>query len=306
MKIKRVIAMVVLILGIAVGVGLLASRNKNEGSSKKLQVVGSYYPLYDFAKQVGGDFIRATNVTPAGAEPHDYEPSAKQLAEAQQAQVFIYNGGHMEPWVVNFLHDYHHVAVKSSRGIGLIEVADEESSSEQVQDPHFWLDPILAQQIVKNIRDGLSQADPAHKADYSKNASTYIAQLKQLDQDFRDGLTQCQTQTIITSHQAFSYVDKRYNLDVRAISGISPEEEPNPAKLADLSKLVADKGIKYVFFESLVSPRLADTIANGTGAQTLVFDPIEGLSDADQKQGKNYISVQHENIKNLRTALACR
>ncbi len=304
---KKILASLVLLLVVVAGV-VYATKYNSTGSSSndKLRVVASYYPLYDFAKNVGKDKVLVSNMTPAGSEPHDYEPSAKALADAQKAPVFVYNGGYMEPWVSGFLHDYKNTPVKASDGIDLLSAEAEDNPAEKVQDPHFWLDPVLAQKIVDNIRDGFSKADPANQDFYAKNASDYKAQLAKLDDDFRSGLSQCKLRTVISSHDAFSYLGKRYNLDIASIAGLSPEEEPSAAKLAELSQLVKDKGINYVFFESLVSPRLADTIASETGAKTLVFDPIEGLSDADQKQGKNYLSVQRENLQNLRTSLACQ
>jgi zinc transport system substrate-binding protein len=307
MSIKKISASVLLLIIVVGGIFFAVHRNApTTNTSNKLPVVASYYPLYDFARQVGGDKVDVTDVTPAGAEPHDYEPTPKVLVTAQKAAVFVYNGGHMEPWTNNFLQGYKHVAVKASTDINLRQAADEDNTRATVQDPHFWLDPVLAQQIVKNIRDGFIRANPANKAYYTKNAQSYISSLAQLDTDFHDGLQTCQTRTIITSHAAFGYLAKRYNLDVASIAGITPDEEPSAAKLAELSNLIKEKHINYVFFESLVSPRLADTIATETGAKTLVFDPIEGLSDADQAQGKNYLSVQRQNLVNLRTALACK
>ncbi len=293
---RRIIASFVLASVVFGVIGFVVARSdsgdKNDG---RLKVSASYYPLYDFARNIGGDKVKVTNITPAGAEPHEFEPSPKTLADASKSAVFIYNGGNLEPWTDGFVRDYKHVAVKANAGVNL-----------QGNDPHFWLDPVLAQQIVDNIRDGLVRADPANKAYYDQNAAGYVGKLKQLDQEFRNGLSGCQTRTIITSHQAFSYLGRQYNLDIRAIAGISTDEEPSAAKLADLSQLVRDQNINYVFFESLVSPKLADTIAKETGAKTLVLDPIEGLTNEDQKRGKDYISVQRQNLENLRTALACR
>lgn len=292
--IKKILLVATLLIGVCVSVYAI-TRSNDTTNTKGLHVVASYYPLYDFAKEVGGNKITISSITPPGAEPHDYEPSARALVNAQKADVFIYNGGHMEPWVEKFLDDYKQTAVKSSSGITL----------KSGQDPHFWLDPVLAQKIVNNIRDGLVKADPANKDYYLANAKAYDAKLAQLDKDYRQGLAACRQDTVISSHEAFSYLADRYGFKVEAIAGVSPEEEPSAERLAALSKLVQEKDIRYVFFESLVSPRLADTIATETGAKTMVFDPIEGLSEADQKQGKNYISVQHENLKNLRIALAC-
>lgn len=292
---KKVLATLFLLAVVTAGiVVMLKQPTADKPEAGKLSVVASYYPLYDFVKSVGGDKVLVTNMTPPGAEPHDYEPSAKALAEAQKSSVFVYNGGRFEPWTDTFVRDYGQTAIKARSGITLA-----------AGDPHFWLDPALAQKVVSTIRDGLSKADPANKDYYTARADAYNARLAQLDEDFRTGLQACDQDTIITSHAAFSYVAKRYGFVMESIAGLSPEEEPSAARLAELSDHVTKAGIKYVFFESLVSSRLADTIAQETGAQTLVLDPIEGLSDEDQKQGKDYVSVQRENLANLRTALAC-
>jgi len=313
---RKGLAILLLAAVIATGI-VVALRNNSPASQDRLTVSATYYPLYEFAKQVGGNKIRVINMTPAGSEPHDYEPAARALADAQQTDVFIYNGGRFEPWTDGFLRDYTNTAVRASDGIGLTKIhhddhpedkdADEHGhDNRDGQDPHFWLDPIHAQQIVANIRDGLIRADPQHKAHYTERATAYSAALQQLDTDFRSGLANCEQDAIITAHQAFGYMAQRYGFTMEAIAGLSPEEEPSAARLAELSDMVTSEGIRYVFFESLVSPRLADTIAQETGAETLVLNPIEGLSNEDQKQGKDYLSVQRENLANLRAALACR
>ena len=305
---KRIIGSILLaaLVAVLIFVGV-KNANQNTQQNNKLKVTASFYPLYDFAKAVGGDKVQVTNITPAGAEPHDYEPSPRQLISMQKSQVFIYDGGTLEPWVDKFLPNYQHTAVKASSQITLQAGQDEDgTTSASVKDPHFWLDPILAQQIVSNIKDGLIKADPSNKEYFQSHAKAYANKLAKLNKNYRDGLASCKGRTIITSHTAFGYLANRYNFKTLSIAGVSPDEEPSPAKLAELSKLVKTENIKYIFFESLTSPRLAKTIAKETGANTLVLDPIEGLSQADQKQGKNYISVQQENLANLRTALSCK
>lgn len=310
--IASVIAMAVVVAG-AVAAYQVTSR-EYRADRNKLSVTASFYPLYDFARQVGGDKVSVVNMTPAGAEPHDYEPSPRELIDAHESAVFIYNGGQMEPWTEGFLSDYAHVAVRASKNIELLEAGhghdhDDENSNvnvrTDVKDPHFWLDPILAQQIVTNIRDGFIQADPENEEYYTENAARYNEALAELDKDFSEGLKSCKLDTVISSHEAFSYLAARYNFEVVSIAGIEPGIEPSVAKMANLTELVKQKNIKYIFFESLVSPRLAETIANETGASTLIFDPLEGLSQADQDKGRDYISVQRDNLKNLRTALEC-
>lgn len=294
--------------GLIIVIGLLIfgiyRKNNATTTASTISVSTSFYPLYDFTRNVGGSHVSVTNITPAGAEPHDYEPSAQDLVRAQKSDVFVYNGGHMEPWTDKFVKEYSHVTVKASAGIALhTATLDGESN---VKDPHFWLDPVFAQQIVRNIRDGLIKADPAHAADYTKNAANYIAKLQALDHDYATGLQKCQLHAIITSHEAFGYVAARYHFAAHAIAGLSPDSEPSAAKMAELTQLARQQNIHYIFFESLVSPRLADTIAQEVGAKTLVFDPLEGLTNEAQKQGQNYLSVQQQNLTALRTALACQ
>lgn len=295
MKIKQIALTLLLVTAVTFGI-TFALGGKRSTESNKLDVVTSYYPLYDFAKHVGGNKVQVTNVTPAGAEPHDYEPSASTLVDAQKSDVFIFNGGTLEPWTNKFIMDYHNTLVMGGDGISL-RIGN---------DPHFWLDPVLAQRMVNSIRDGFIKADPKNKDYYTQNAANYNKKLEQLNTDFLTGLETCSQDTVISSHGAFGYLADRYDFEVEAIAGISPENEPSADRLAKISQIVNQKGIKYIFFESLVSPRLADTIAQETGAKTLVFDPIEGLTNEDQRQGKDYISVQRENLAALRTALACQ
>ena len=291
------------LLAIIVGISIGVARKDHATNHANITVAASFYPLYDFAKQVGGRHVTVSNSTPAGAEPHDYEPSTKDLLKTQKADVFIYNGGTLEPWVTKFLDDYKHTTVKASDHIQLLRTTNEQNQT--IRDPHFWLDPVLAEQIVRNIQAGLSTADPTHANDYKRNADAYITALQHLDRAYKTGLASCEQDTIITAHEAFGYLANRYNLNVEAISGVSPDQEPSAATLAEISNLARQKNIHYIFFESLVSPRLADTIAQEVNAQTLVFDPLEGLTHENEQNGKNYLSVQRENLANLRTALAC-
>lgn len=300
MKFRKLFALLLLIAVLGLAITLLINRNNTEGDGGKLQVSATFYPLYEFARSVGGDKVTVSNLTPAGAEPHDYEPSPTTLIKAKEADVFIFNGGTFEPWVNNFLKDYkysnRHVSVLAGSGISL----------RYGNDPHYWLDPVLAKDMVINIRNGFIKADPENKDYYTEQAAAYTAKLDRLDEDFKSGLSACSLGTVISSHEAFGYLADRYDFDVEAIAGLSPEEEPSAARLAELSDLVKQRGIRHIFFESLVSPRLADTIATETGAKTLVFDPIEGLTHEDQKAGKNYLSVQRQNLGSLRTALSCK
>jgi zinc transport system substrate-binding protein len=311
---------VIIIATLGIAVAIIMSNVVNRANKISISVVASYYPLYDFAKNIGGDKIEVINITPNGSEPHDYEPTPQQLVDIQKSKVFIYNGATFESWTDNIIPEIKGTVVNASLGIelanGSYEHGDDEDEHEinerdnetsiNTKDPHFWLDPILAKQMIINIRDGLIKASPEHTEYFTGQAESYIDKLSQLDQDFKSGLSNCKINSAITSHAAFGYLAKRYNLDIISIAGINPEEEPSAAKLAEITELVSIKGINYIFFENLVSPKLAETIASETGAKTAVLDPIEGVSTQDQNNGKDYISIQKQNLQNLRTALYCK
>jgi zinc transport system substrate-binding protein len=172
-------------------------------------------------------------------------------------------------------------------------------------DPHVWVDPVLAESIVKLIREAFKAADPADAASFDANADAYLAELQALDVDYRSGLSQCASRQVVASHDALGYLAKEYGLDIVPIAGLSPDEEPSPARMASIAKLAKDAEAKYIFVEELVSPKLAQTIADEVGAGTLVFNPAEGLTPEELAAGKDYISVSRENLANLRLALSC-
>lgn len=272
-----------------------SSTNKN-----KIEVTASFYPLYFFASQIGGDKSNVKNITPAGAEPHDYEPTTQDIAGIEKSNLLILNGGNLETWG-NKIKD-------NLKGINItIVVAGEKITDQQIiQDPHVWLSPPLAKQEVKVILEGFLKVDSKNKNYYSINADNLLQKLDQLDQEYKQGLSSCSKRDFVTSHAAFGYLAKAYNLNQVAISGISPDEEPSAQKLAEISDFSKKNNVKYIFFENLLSPKLSETIATEVGAQTLVLDPIEGITDNDLKTGKNYITVMKDNLINLRKALECR
>jgi len=288
-------------------------------SGDKVQVTASFFPMAEFAQQIGGDKVTVTNLTPAGVEPHDFEPTPQDIVTIQNSKLFIYNGAGFEAWVERVLPDLENsqtVTVDSSKNINLLTGSEEEHAHAKknheedhahgLYDPHIWLNPLLAQKQVDNILAGLIKADPKNKSYYESRATEYKQKLAELDQEFKTDLASCQNHTIITSHNAFGYLAKEYKLSVLPISGLSPDEEPSPKKLAEIADFARAHNVKYIFFETLVSPRLSQTIANEVGAQTLVFNPLEGLTDEEIAAGEGYLSVQRENLVNLRIALNCK
>jgi zinc transport system substrate-binding protein len=291
----------------------------------KSMVVTSFYPLYEFARQVAGDRAEIMALVPAGVEPHDWEPTPQDLVLLRKARLFIYNGAGLEPWADKVLKDVASrdlVVVRATAGLSLMRVshghAEHDGKKASVHkepghardkgalDPHVWLDPVLAQSQLEMIRAGLAKADPGNATTYAENAKAYNAKLVALHDAYTKGLAQCARRDIVVTHAAFGYLAKRYQLNQVAIAGLAPEAEPSPADLAALVRIAKQKKVKYVFFETLVSPRLAESLAREVGAQTLVLNPIEGLTADEQAAGKSYLTAMEENLRNLRTALECR
>ena len=272
----------------------------------KILVTTSFYPLAEFTKQVGQELVDVHNLTPAGSEPHDFDPSPQDLVLLENSKLFVYNGAGLELWLSKLGDEIKQKVptVNASENIQLLQGSEEE---EVIQtDPHVWMDPVLASQEVESIKKGLIQIDPTHASAYEQNAMKYQTELSNLDTEFRTVLTECRTRDIVTSHNAFQYLGKRYNLNILSISGLSPDEEPSPKKLAEVTQFVKKNNVKYIFFESLVSPKLSHTIAEETGAKTISFNPLEGLTMNELAEGKKYLTIQRENLVALRTALECK
>jgi zinc transport system substrate-binding protein len=274
--------------------------------SGKLPVVASFYPLYYFAAQIGGNKADVYDITPAGSEPHDYEPTAGDMIEIENSRLLILNGFGLEAWgndVAKNVDPAKTLLVTASDGIISHQLTE---AGQTTIDPHVWLAPELAKTMVDNIAAGFVKVDPADSQYYQANASALKIKLDQLDADYRTGLANCRLKDIITSHAAFGYLASAYGLNQIPIAGLSPDAEPSPEQLADIvGQARADK-IKYIFFESLVSPKLSQTIATEIGAKTLVFNPLEGLTKAELAQGQNYFTEMQNNLTNLETALECQ
>lgn len=303
-----VISVVVLmiILGLVWKAGFLNQSNSQLPTSNlKIQVVTSFYPLYFFVSQIASDKATISNLTPAGAEPHDYEPTTQDLTKIEMSDLLILNGG-VEAWAEKIKQNLSGTQVKVVvAGDGLLTHNLTESGQTSL-DPHIWLNPLLAKQESEKIGQALEQIDPQNGSYYQASLSKFENQLDQLDQEYKSGLKSCKQKDIITSHAAFGYLARQYGLNQIPIDGLSPDEEPSPQKIIEIAQFAKQNEVKYIFFESLVSPKLSQTLASEVGAQTLVLDPLEGLSQDDINSGKNYFTLMRENLKNLKIALECQ
>jgi zinc transport system substrate-binding protein len=271
----------------------------------RLRIAASFYPLTYFTSEIAGDKAEVVNITPAGAEPHDYEPTSSDVALMEQADLIVINGGHLEAWADNLrqnLSDRAARIVVAGDGLTTRQLTEDGTTG---TDPHIWLNPVLAEQEVQKIAAAIIAIDPPNTAYYKQRESSLLARLGQLNADYASTLATCARKDIVTSHAAFGYLAQQYGLEQVAIAGLSPDEEPSTRQLAQVAQFVKDHNVKYIFFESLVSSKLSDTIAAETGAQTLELNPLEGLTTQETAQGKNYFTVMQDNLLHLSTALQC-
>ena len=290
------------VLGAALLASLVAGCDQAPSPTKKPLVVASFYPLYEFSRQVAGDRAEVIALVPPGVEPHDWEPSPQQLVDVQRADLFVYNGAGFEPWVDKLLKEVaagNRVIVHATKGLDLLRVRD-------TVDPHVWLDPVLAQAQVDAIHAGLAQMDTAGAAVYANNARAFKTRLAAIDQAYARGLSDCESRDILSPHAAFSYLARRYRLTLIPLMGLAPESEPSPSELARFVHQARRQKVRYIFVEPLISPRLAETLAREIGAKTLVLNPIEGLTKAEAAAGKGYVALMESNLANLRTGLGCK
>ncbi len=279
-----------------VGWRALSLRKAPAATASALRVVATFYPLGDFASHVGGNLVDVKVLVPPGGEPHDYEPTPQDLVAAHDAQVVLMNGG-VDAWLDRVVPDLR------ASGVRVMRVQDAFPSIGK--DPHVWLVPDFAEQIVGMILGAFVAADPAHAETYRANATAYIAQLDALDESYHKGLASCATRTVVASHDALGYMAEHYQLTIIPIAGLSPDEEPSPKRMAEVAALAKAGHAKTIFFETLVSPKLAQTIAQEIGVTTSVFDPVEGLTPDELAAGKDYLSLMRQNLEALRSALTC-
>ena len=311
------LAIAALALSACGSAGDTAANKAGDKGADKLAVVASFYPLQFATQQIGGDHVAVTSLTRPGAEPHDIELTPKDVATVSKAKLVVYESG---------LQGAVDKAVESQGGDRGLDVApaanldllfqpavgadpvvtSAEKSGKNAPgttDPHFWLDPQRYSDVAKVISERLSKIDPANRADYELNAKAFEDKLATLAGEFTTGLANCQRRDIVTSHSAFGYLAERFGMLQIAINGLSPDQEPRPAELAAVATYAKAHGVTTIYAETLVSPAIAQTVAQESGARMATLDPIEGLTDTSS--GKDYFEVMRANLKALQAGQGC-
>lgn len=273
-------------------------------AAEKINVVTTFYPMYEFSKAIVGDEGQVDLLIKAGNEPHDYEPSAKDMAKISDADIFVYNSNQLEKWAQKMeqVDPSKTKVVEAAAGIKLAKGAKNSEEAGEL-DPHVWLDPVLAKQEVATIEKALAEKYPAKAAVFEQNQAKYDQKLDQLDHDYQTKLQGAKQRSIITQHAAFGYLAKRYGLKQEAIAGLSPDQEPSPSRLASLKKYVKNHKIKLIYFEENTTSKVAKTLAEETGVKTAVLDPIEGIPQKEIQHGATYLSIMKQNLTNLKKTI---
>jgi zinc transport system substrate-binding protein len=296
------------------------------GSEAKVKVVATLFPLYDFARTVGRDKVAVSLLLPPGVEAHSFEPRPSDIVKISEADLFIYTGKFMEPWVDQVLKGITNPNLKivdASVGIPLL-TGESEAHEDQGRegagdneegghrhshagvDPHIWLDLSNAQIMVDTIARALVQVDSAHRELYLRNADEYKKKLAALDGRFMSELSHCAKREIVQGgHFSFGYLARRYHLTYVAALGFTPDSQPSPRQLVALVKQIRDHGLKYVFYEELIEPRVAETLSRETGATLLMLHGAHNVSKQELERGVTFLSILEQDLTNLKVGLEC-
>ncbi len=286
-----------------------APSTATDGGGPAISIVAAFYPLQFAAERVGGERVRVTSLTAAGAEPHDIELSPQQVAAVSDAQLVVYLAGFQSSVDEAVAQTGSGNSLDAMTGIaplappqGEIDEATADGEQPPTNDPHVWLDPTAMSTIVATVAGRLSTLDPAGATEYAANAAALTASLTALDAAWTSGTATCASRDLVVSHEAFGYLAARYRFTQVGISGLSPDSEPSPAKVAEVADFVRTNGVRTIYYETLVDPKVAQTVAAETGAATAVLDPLEGLAEGSTD---DYLSVMSTNLDTVRKGQPC-
>lgn len=289
---------------------LLIACGSQDQTSDKPSIVTTFYPVYEFTRQIVGDEADVQLLIDAGTEVHDFEPSAKDVAVIEEADTLVYANENMEIWIPEVQKNLKKAkssvkTISATEGMLLLPGSEEGHDHAEGEDhnhaydPHVWVSPYRAIKMVESLRDSLIKQYPDKKDVYTKNAATYLKKLKALDKTYTDSLSQAKQKSFVTQHTAFAYLALDYGLTQVSVNGLTPENEPSASRLAELADYIKTYDIKYIYFEETASSRVAETLAAETKVKTAVLNPLESLTQKAMDDGKDYISAMEDNLKAL-------
>jgi len=308
----KALIVVACLITIVASFGSCRPADKSAGNNHhKLRVITTLFPLYDIAKNIGAEKAAVSLLLPPGVEPHSFEPTPGDIVKINEADIFIYTEKFMEPWaerIIKGTANKNLIVVDASRGTkmvpGVFRDKDEPAGS---LDPHIWLDFDNVRIMAGNILQAFLTKDSADKSFYERKTGDYGDKLAELDSAFRTSLAACKKKEIIyAGHYAFGYLANRYGLKYLAAQGVSPDAEPTARDLGRLVEQINRDKIKYIYYEELASPKIAETIAGETGAELLMLNAAHNLARDQFEKGISFFDILRNDLDNLKIGLECR
>lgn len=257
--------------------------------SNKLQVYTSFYAMYDFAKEIGGEKADVHLMCPPGQEAHDFEPTAKDIAELSKSDVFIYNGKDFEHWTD---------AVTDGLDENVKVIKTAENIKSENKDPHVWLNPDNAYIQFCAIADAFCEKDAKNAEYYKKRLAECKSKIDGLTEMYKTAETDFNGKSIVVSHDAYSHFCDVLGVTQYAVNGTDNSGDPTPSRMAEIENYIKANNIKYIFAEPMGASDIIETIAKDTDCEILVLDPFEGSLD-----NKGYFTVMRENFDAVKKAV---
>ena len=317
-RLNKIRTSIVALLATVVLASCQSSNQASPSSEEGLSVVTTFYPVYEFTKQVVGENGTIMNLLSAGQDSHSYEPTPKELAQIAEADVFVYSSDYMETWVPDVLAtltDSDVLVIEATADMDLFENEDDHDHDHEEDDhdhdhdhshavdPHVWLDPVLAQDMVEHIAEEISAIDPEQATSYQENARAYIEELQQLDADYQAAFEGAEHRIFVVQHAAFGYLARRYQLEEMPISSLTSDQEVSPSKMAEIGRFINENDIKAIYYQDSASSKIAETLAAETAVSLEQLSAIEGITTADLEAGANYMSVMRDNLEALQKTI---
>ncbi|MDL2220480.1 zinc ABC transporter substrate-binding protein [Eubacteriales bacterium OttesenSCG-928-N14] len=309
---KRYLLLLLALIIACIPLGCGQSPTQSKTAADGLKIVTTLFPQYDFARQLTDDTAQITLLLPPGTESHSFEPKPMDISNIYEADLFIYTGEYMEPWAAKIIAGAPDTLTVVDASTGITLAGDEhdddhahDPSHNHAYDPHIWLDPTMAMQMVENISAALIQADPDKAERYRQNTEQYLADLQQLDEDIMQMVQQAERKVLVFGgHFAYRYFLERYGISWESAYGSgSSHDEPSMKRMDEIIKFIRQNNIPVIFHEEMVDPKIARTISQETGTQMLVFHTIHNLSKDEMQQGLTYIDIMRQNAENVRIGL---
>ena len=303
---KKALILVILLLAVFIG-EMLMFENNTDTEEKRPFICVTSFPLYEISTKLLQDKADVIKLIPFGVETHTYMPSVKTMSTILKAELFIYNGLGIEPWIKK---EYDN-ALDMSTFVQLNEnntQCDEHEEHDAHHhdedfDPHYWLEIGNMIKMTDVLKERLGEIFPKHKDLLEKNSKAYISELKKLDNEYKTRLGSCKRKEIVVNHNAFGYLASTYGFSTHSVTGLSPDEQVSAKKMKEITDLVKEEDIKIIFFESFVSDKIAQTISKETGASVQSLQPLANVTQDEAKKG--YVFIMQENLQKLSSAMEC-